>query len=519
MQKIVIIGAGPAGLSAAYKILKSSNDYQVLIFEEESQVGGISKTINYKGNRIDIGGHRFFTKDKEVEKIWTDILKIQSKKSYDDKKLHIDKKLPKKGLDPEKDDNVMLIRNRVSRIFYKNKFFDYPVSINLKTIRNLGFTDTILSGFSYLKYSVFKKSEDNLEDFYINRFGKKLYSMFFEGYTEKVWGRKPKEISKEWGEQRVKGISIKEVVKNYFCKIFRIKQKNKETSLIEQFYYPKFGPGEFYEELAKEVVSLGGKIIKNSKVVKVNKIRNKIDSITYIKGNIEYTEKLDILISSMPIKDLINSMNNVSKKVKNISNNLPYRDFITVGLLVDKLVLKNMTNIKTLNNIIPDCWLYIQDTNVKLGRIQIFNNWSPYLVKDVDNSVWLGLEYCCNESDHFWNMSDKEIKNFSISELKKINIIDDNTKIIDSCCYKIKKAYPAYFDSYSEIDLVKDYLNKIDNLYCIGRNGQHRYNNMDHSMKTGIIAAKYIAYNKGCKEDIWNVNTEKSYHEEGANNG
>lgn len=511
MKNVVIIGAGPAGLTAAYKILKSSKDYNVLIIEESNQVGGISKTINYNGNRIDIGGHRFFTKDKEIKKIWTDILKTQSKPSYDDKLLERKKKLPKIGPDPEKSDNVMLIRNRISRIFYKNKFFDYPISINFKTIKNLGFIDTTICGFSYIRYAIFKKKENNLEDFYINRFGKKLYSMFFEGYTEKVWGRTPSNISKEWGEQRVKGISIKAVLKDFFCKTFRIKQKNKETSLIEEYYYPKYGPGQFYEEMAKIIESLGGQIIMNSKVVKINKNNNKVESIVYKKEKDEYKQDLDILISSMPIKDLINCMNKVPNKVKTISNNLPYRDFITVGILVEKLSLKNKTKIKTINNNIPDCWLYIQDAGVKLGRIQVFNNWSPYMVKNVNNTVWLGLEYFCNENDDFWNLTDKEIIEIAKEELRKIKVID--SEVLDSCCYRIKKAYPAYFDSYDRIDEVKDYLNKIDNLYCIGRNGQHRYNNMDHSMLTGIKAAEHIVYNNLQKESIWNVNTENNYHE------
>ena len=213
----------------------------------------------------------------------------------------------------------------------------------------------------------------------------------------------------------------------------------------------------------------------------------------------------------MPIKDLVSSLNNVCKKVKNISDNLPYRDFITVGILVDSLAIKNKTNIKTINNNIPDCWLYIQDTSVKLGRIQIFNNWSPYMVKDINNKIFLGLEYFCNEGDDFWNLSDKKIKDLAESELRKMNLIDD--RIIDSCCYRVKKAYPAYFDSYKDFDIVKNYLSNISNLYCIGRNGQHRYNNMDHSMMTGIKAIECILNNKD-KSIIWDINTDKNYHEQ-----
>ncbi len=513
MKNVIIIGAGPAGLTAAYELLKKGKEkYKVTILEEEKQVGGISKTISYKGNRIDIGGHRFFTKEKKVEKIWTELLKIQSKPSYDDKKLSTKKKLPQKGPDPEKNDQVMLIRNRVSRIFYEDKFYDYPISINWRTIKNLGIFRTVNCGVSYLKSSLFKRKEKNLEDFYINRFGRKLYSMFFCGYTEKVWGRSPSNISKEWGYQRVKGISIREVLKDGILKLFNISNKTKQTSLIEKFYYPKYGPGQLYEEMAEKVKQMGGKILRGSKVVKINQKNCRIEEITYVKNKKEYTKKVDILISSMPIKDLVESLNGTEKQVLTIASKLPYRDFITVGVLVDHLSLKNNTKIKTLNHNIPDCWLYIQDDKVKLGRIQIFNNWSCYMVKDKEKKVWLGLEYFCQENDSFWNLSDQELQDYAEKELKRIKVID--TKVLDSCCIRVKKAYPAYFDSYQEFDKVKAYLNQFDNLYCIGRNGQHRYNNMDHSMMTAIKCVEHILKNKKKKDDIWNVNIEDSYHEE-----
>ena len=512
MKKIVIIGAGPAGLTAAYEVLKNDkNNYEVIILEEDKQVGGISKTINYKGNRMDLGGHRFFTKEKQVNDLWLELLPLQGKPSYDDKKLKIKKPISKKGPDPEKDNKVMLLRNRVSRIYYNNKFFDYPISLNFKTIKKMGFVTTMSCGFSYLKTRIFKRKEESLADFYINGFGKKLYSMFFQGYTKKVWGRDPSEISKDWGKQRVKGLSIKAVIKDYFFKVFKINNKNKETSLIEQYLYPKYGPGELYEEMAKEIKKMGGKIELNTKVISIHKTKNKIDRITYIKDNKKEYLRPDILVSSMPIKDLVMNMNSVNKKVLEVASNLPYRDFITIGVLVDKLNLKNETNIKTLNNNIPDCWLYIQDDGYKLGRIQVFNNWSPYMVKDINNTVWISLEYFCNEGDSFWNFSDKQITDFALRELKDMKVIDD--KVLDTHVERVKKAYPAYFDSYSDFPVIRRYLDKIDNLYCIGRNGQHRYNNMDHSMMTGIKLAELLVNNKGSKEDIWNVNTEETYHE------
>ncbi len=512
-KKAIIIGAGPAGLTAAYELLKRSKGYNVTILEESNSIGGISKTVNYKGNRMDIGGHRFFSKEKRVNDFWQSIMPIQGKPSFDDKMLKREKSLSDGGPDPEKEDNVFLVRNRVSRIYYLKKFFDYPVSMKLQTFKNLGLVRTIQSGFSYLKSIVIKKKEDNLENFYINRFGKKLYSTFFEGYTEKLWGRHPKNISADWGAQRVKGLSIFAVLKDSILKLFKKKNKDKETSLIEEYIYPKYGPGELWEKVAEEVEKMGGTILKNHQVVKINNDKNKIKSISCLVDGKEVIVKGDIFISSMPLKDLVCNMNNVPKKVYNIADNLPYRDFVTVGLLVKKLNLKNETKIKTLNNIVPDCWIYVQEPDVKLGRIQIFNNWSPYMVKKPKDTVWVGLEYFCNENDEFWNMSVEECKNFAIDELVKMGIIDRDD-VLDSHREKVKKAYPAYFDSYSEIDKVISYINKCDNLYCIGRNGQHRYNNMDHSMMTGMKAVDCILGDETTKDDIWNVNTEKEYHEE-----
>ena len=514
MKKIVIIGAGPAGLTAGYYLLKKNNKYDVVILEKDNQVGGISKTITYDGNRMDLGGHRFFTKDDRIRKIWIDVLPIQGKGSYDDIKLNTNKKFVKGGPNPEKQNNVFLIRNRVSRIYYCKKFFDYPINLSFNTIKNLGFIKTIQSGFSYLKSMIIKKEEVNLENFYINRFGSKLYKIFFEGYTEKLWGRSPKYIDSSWGAQRVKGISLLEVLKNSIFKIFNIKNKSNETSLIEEFYYPKYGPGQMYEEMERKFVSMGGKILKNYNVVKINNVSNKIKSVICVNDGNEIEINGDIFISSMPIKDLITGMSKVPSNINNIANGLPYRDFLTIGLIVDKLKIKNKTNIDTLNNIVPDCWIYVQSTDVKLGRIQIFNNWSPYLVKDVENTVSLGLEYFCFENDELWNSSDNELKELALNELIKIGVLDDNVKVINYHVERVEKAYPAYFDSYSEFDKVKKYLDKFDNLYCIGRNGQHRYNNMDHSMACGIECIDNILNNVKLKENVWNVNTEEVYHEE-----
>lgn len=517
LKNVIIIGAGPAGLTAGYELLKESKDYKVVILEETEAIGGISKTVYYNGNRMDIGGHRFFSKDKRVNDFWEEIMPLQGAPAFDDKVLKREKEYAENGPDPEEVDRVMLLRDRVSRIYYKNTFFDYPVTISWNTIKGMGFSTTIKAGFSYLKSVFHKLPETSLENFYINRFGKVLYSMFFEGYTEKLWGRHPSEISADWGSQRVKGLSISGVIKNAFIKVFSSSSKTTETSLIEQFHYPKFGPGQLWENVANRITEMGGQILYNCKVDKmlVDKQSGNVKSVVFEKNGRTMKIDADIFISSMPIKDLVGGIDdeNMPSEVKNAAKTLPYRDFVTVGLLVNKLSLKNKTDIKTLSNIIPDCWIYVQDAFVKLGRIQVFNNWSPYMVSAPENTVWLGLEYFCKEGDDFWNMEDGECINFAVEELIKMGIITRDD-VIDAHRERVKKAYPAYFDGYQYMDYIIDYLNGYENLYCIGRNGQHRYNNMDHSMVTAFNTVDNILNGVKDKSNIWNVNTEKEYHEE-----
>ena len=512
MKKVIVIGAGPAGLTAAYELLEKSEEYSVTILEESDRIGGISQTVKYNGNRMDIGGHRFFSKDDRVMNWWYNILPPQGAPAKDDLLLNSDKQYTEGGADPEKTDDVMLKRHRVSRIYYNGKFFDYPVSLKWETIKNMGFVTTMKAGFSYLRAVIHKLPENSLENFYINRFGRVLYSMFFEGYTEKLWGRHPKYISADWGSQRVKGLSIKAVIADMFGKIFK-KNRKVETSLIEEYIYPKLGPGQLYEKVRDKIVEMGGEVKMNCPVVRINEGEGKINSVDYIENGETKTLEGDIVISSMPVKDLLNAFNSPDAEMKKIANGLPYRDFITVGLLVDKLKIQNKTNIKTVNNIVPDCWIYVQDTSVKLGRIQIFNNWSPYMVDDFTKHVWIGLEYFCDEGDEYWNMSDEDFIEFAKNELEKIGVID-KADVVDSHRERVKKAYPAYFDTYSRMNELVEYLNGYENLYCVGRNGQHRYNNMDHSMVTAFETVDVIVNNKADKSPIWNVNTEEEYHEE-----
>lgn len=515
MRKVIIIGAGPAGLTAAYELLKRDKDTEVVVLEESNCFGGISRTVEYKGNRMDMGGHRFFSKIPEVNEWWDQMLPMQGAPSYDDRKLDREVPLEMDGPDPEKEDRVMLTRHRVSRILFDDKFYDYPVSLKPETLKNMGFFKTMQVGFSYLASLLHKRPDDNLENFYINRFGKKLYSMFFEYYTENLWGRHPREIDASWGAQRVKGLSIVAILQDIFGKIFNQKNRKVETSLIEQFKYPKLGPGELWEVTAAEVEKMGGTIIKEAKVTKLHKNeQNVLTGITYEKDGVEYQVDGDVVISSMPVKDLVGGMNEVPETPARIAKGLPYRDYMTLGVLVPKIKLKNKTKLKTVGNIVPDCWVYVQDRRVKMGRFQIYNNWSPYMVKDLEHTVWIGLEYFVNEGDEFWNMTEEAFSKFGVDEMVKLGLIDNADEVLDSHMERVKKAYPAYFDTYDEMDTLIEYLNTIPNLYCVGRNGQHRYNNIDHSMVTSFEAVKNILSGATDKSNIWNVNTEKEYHEE-----
>ena len=517
MQKVVIIGAGPAGLTAAYELCKKHEGYEVVVLEKSDSIGGISKTVRHGGNRMDIGGHRFFSKDQAVMDWWQEVMPLQGAPSLDDRLLQREVTLSAGGPDPEATDRVMLTRNRVSRIYYQHHFFDYPISLKWATLKTMGLGTTLQVGFSYL-HSVFHKlPETSLENFYINSFGRKLYSMFFEGYTEKLWGRHPREISAEWGAQRTKGLSILGILGDMLSKIFmsrEARQKKVQTSLIEEFRYPKYGPGQLWETVADDVRAAGGDVRMNCEVTGVETEGNRVVAVQVKQNGETLRLEGDVFLSSMPVKDLLASMNGVPAEVQAVGKGLPYRDFVTVGLLVNRLNLKNETHLKTLGGIVPDCWIYVQDTNVKLGRIQIFNNWSPYLVKDPEHTVWVGLEYFCTEGDEFWNLSAEDCAAFAMDELITMGVINARDEVLDFHRERVQKAYPAYFDTYADMAKATEYLSGFENLYCVGRNGQHRYNNMDHSMATSFVAVRCITQGIADQRELWNVNTEKEYHEE-----
>lgn len=506
----VIIGGGPAGLSAAYELLKQSDNIKPIILEKLDKVGGIARTEFHEGNGIDLGGHRLFTKNRQILDLWEHFLPIQGEAAIDYKLLKRKISTKAGGPDPDKTDKVMLVRNRISRIYYLRKFFDYPISMKPATFLNMGLKRTFIAGMSYLKSMVIKRPEVTLEDFMINRFGKVLYQMFFENYTYKVWGKHPSEISKEWGEQRIKGLSLAKALINAILSPLKlISGKNKETSLIEEYYYPKYGCGYLWQEIANEIRELGGEIRLNSNVVDFEYTDGKITGVKLQSGE---NISCDYVISSMPVRELVQCMKNVPEEIKYITDRLEYRDYILVNLCCSKVNLPNNTKIKTFNNLAPDSWIYLQENDITAGRLQIMNNWSPYVVEDFKNTVVLDLEYFCNEGDDMWNKPEEEMIEFGIKELEKLNMITDRRDILARKSIKVEKAYPAYWGTYEQFDRVITYLNTIENLFCIGRNGQHKYNNMDHSMLSGVEAVDTLI-NKKDKSALWEINTEKEYHE------
>ncbi len=498
-RKILIAGAGPAGLTAGFE-LASRHGFDVHIFEASDIIGGISATVRHGGNRMDLGGHRFFSKSARVNDWWLARMPLTD--------------------DPDADDRCMMTRPRVSRIYYMRRFFDYPVRMSAQTLLNMGPIRTLRAGAGFIGARIHRRPEDNLENFYINRFGKPLYEMFFEDYTEKVWGVHPSKLGADWGSQRVKGLSLAGLVKDMLSKTFSSKRdaSKVETSLIEQFIYPKYGPGQMWETVADDFRKLGGKLDMQSQVTAVNvdPASRRINSVEVLGADgSSRTIGCDSFISSMPLRELVGALRGIDipDDIARIAAGLPYRDFITVGLLVPELALRNKTAIKTHNDRIPDTWIYVQERSVRLGRIQIFNNWSRYMVADPDHTMWIGLEYFCNEGDAMWRMTDGDFIGMAVRELRQIGVITDATPVLDSIRLRVRKAYPAYFGTYRELDKLRRFLDSIPNLYCVGRNGQHRYNNMDHSMLTAMEAADAIASGNPSRDAIWSVNTEEDYHE------
>ena len=507
-------------MTAAFELLERSDDFVPVIVEATGDIGGISKTVNYKGNRIDIGGHRFFSKSDRIMEWWQARMPIIGAPAKDDLLLgrSVDVSNEPGAPDPEKEDNTMLVRNRLSRILFTGKFFDYPITLSKRTLLNLGVVKVARIGFSYIRARITPiRDERSLEDFLINRFGRELYETFFKDYTEKVWGVPCDNIKAEWGAQRIKGLSITKAMMHALKQLFKsksdLRQKEVETSLIEHFFYPKYGPGQMWELVAEQVQAKGCKLMMKHKAVGIVSDRGRISgvSIEDAGGNVSEIA-CDYLISTMPVRELISGMQDVPENVQSVAAGLLYRDFLTVGLLVRKLKIQNETSFKTVADIVPDNWIYIQEPQVRVGRLQVFNNWSPYMVKDLENTVWIGMEYFCNEGDDLWSKSEEAMQRFGIDELAQIGVIDTED-VLDSVVIKMPKAYPAYFGTYDDFDKVRAFTDGFENLFLVGRNGMHRYNNMDHSMLSAMSAVSNILSGETSKENIWNVNAEKEYHE------
>ncbi|HEU5341892.1 MAG TPA: NAD(P)/FAD-dependent oxidoreductase [Edaphobacter sp.] len=555
----LIIGAGPAGLTAALEFLRRS-DIVPVVLEASDEIGGISRTIKYKGYRMDIGGHRFFSKSDRVMQWWIDLMPpetvgdaatgVNHQISYQGKtrevtvpahlhqepvlrgtgpiQHHIDVEAEEQpetaeevaakvvAHEPPDPDLVMLIRPRKSRIYYLRKFFDYPITLTATTLKNLGAVRTVKVGVSYMKSRVSQIApEKSLEDFLINRFGRQLYLTFFKSYTEKVWGTPCNEISAEWGAQRIKGLSLTSAVKHFVKKAVSRKkkgdlaQKGTDTSLIERFMYPKLGPGQLWEHVADLVKEKGGEIHMNWRVDKIHCEGERVVSVDAVNRSGERrTFAGDYFFSTMPMRELVTAIDApVPANVREVSDGLQYRDFITVGLLADRLKVREPDG-----GLLKDTWIYVQEPDVLLGRLQIFNNWSPYLVAD-STKVWIGLEYFCYDTDDLWKMPDEDLKKFAIGEVAKIGILNAED-VSDGHVVRVPKTYPAYFGTYNRFDELREFVDGFENLFLVGRNGMHKYNNQDHSMLTAMTAVDGIIAGNVDKAGLWEINTEQEYHEE-----
>ena len=466
-KKVVIIGAGPAGLTAAYELSKAG--VRSTLLEKDNVVGGISRTVHHKGYGFDIGGHRFFTKVKPVEDMWNEVM----------------------GDD-------FLLRKRLSRIYYQKKFFYYPLKPG-NALRNLGLLNAAMILLSYLKAQAFPiKPERNLEEWVTNRFGKRLYSIFFKTYTEKVWGMPCTEISAEWSAQRIKGLSLVSALKAALVKKAQ-KKGDVIKTLIDTFHYPRKGPGMMWERVADIVTNRGSRVMMNSETVNILWS----DRVTGIRvrenGKTRVIEGTDF-VSSMPIRELIARFEPAApEEVQAAANKLTYRDFLTVALIVNR-------------DAFPDNWIYIHDPGVKLGRIQNFKSWSPELIPD-PKTTCLGLEYFCFEGDGLWNMPDQDLVELGKKELEILGLVKAS-EVIEGSVVRMPKAYPVYDGDgeYREgLKVVRRFVDGLGNLQLVGRNGMHKYNNQDHSMLTAMLAAKNIL---GAKFDLWGVNVDEEYHEE-----
>lgn len=524
----IIIGAGPAGLTAALEFERRSA-IKPIVIEASQTIGGLSRTVACSGNRMDLGGHRFFSKSDRVTQWWLDMMPVEAGASlagnagYGELRYqgqHREVPLPLGAPDPRTEDRVMLVRQRRSRIYFLRRFFDYPIRLSAGTLRGLGFLRAARCGFSYLRAAATpRRQERSLEDFLVNRFGRQLYLTFFKPYTEKVWGMPCSEISAAWGAQRIKGLSLGGVVRNFFQKSFQrnrsdgLAQKRIDTSLIEKFLYPKLGAGQMWEYAAHRVLEGGGEIHLG---IVVDRILLEGNRVVAVEGRNETGERRrfagDFFISTMPVRELIRALScAVPSEVAEVAEGLMYRDFMIVGLLARQLAVREDDG-----SPLEDNWIYIHEPDVGVGRIQILNNWSPWLVSSPEK-LWIGMEFFLNESDPMWKLSDAEVGRRAVAEAVKIGMLNAED-VEEAHVVRVPKAYPAYFGSYDRFDVIRQYTDRIQNLFLVGRNGMHRYNNQDHSMLTAMTAVEHIVNGDFSKDSIWAVNTEMEHHEDNRRN-
>ncbi|HXH09776.1 MAG TPA: NAD(P)/FAD-dependent oxidoreductase [Alphaproteobacteria bacterium] len=463
-RRVIVIGAGPAGLTAAYELARYGQRPTVL--EKQPIVGGLARTEQYNGFHFDMGGHRFFTKSEAVKKLWHEVL----------------------GDD-------FLRRPRLSRIYYHQKFFAYPLK-PFNALQGLGFLESIVIVLSYLRWQLLPhRPVDTFEQWVTNRFGKRLFLTFFKTYTEKVWGIPCSELKAEWAAQRIKDLSLKTAVLSMF-----LKPNKTIKTLIEEFDYPRLGPGMLWNAVKDRVEKQGGQIWMNTDVVSIHRRGNRISGLVVSReGHREVMQGTDF-ISSMPVTEFIQKLDPPPPAVVlEAAANLHYRDFLTVCLVVDK------------PDLFPDNWIYIHAPEVKVARIQNFKNWSPDMVPDSMKSS-LGLEYFCTEGDPLWSMPDVDLIELGKREVERIGLAS-SADIQDGCVFRVPKSYPVYDSDYrGYLATIRDFVDGLENFQTIGRNGLHRYNNQDHAMLTGLLAVRNLV--RGEKNDLWSVNTDQEYHEE-----
>ena len=520
----IIIGAGPAGLTAAYELLDKT-DILPVVYEMTGEIGGISRTVDYRGNRMDLGGHRFFSKSDRVMEWWTNILPLQGAPARDEATGGAGLAYPawawRRGIgaaepervpspDPETSDEVMLVRRRLSKILFEGKLYRYPVSLSPATLSNLGLRRALKVGASYARARLFPvREEESLEDFLVNRFGRELYRTFFKDYTEKVWGVPCAEIDPSWGFQRIKGLSVSRALAHAARKAFTrdrsVSQKETETSLIERFLYPKYGPGQLWEAVARMVREAGGEVHLRHRAVALRHREGRVTGAAFRDGAGRLVEREgDFFFSSMPVPELIGALGEgVPREVSEVARGLPFRAFIAVGLLLEELRLGEGE---------ADNWVYVQEPGLEVSRLQIFNHWSPYLVAEA-GKAWVGLEFICGEGDELWHMDEGGLLRLAAREMAAMGAAREED-ILDGVVVKMPRVYPAYFGTYDRFPVVREYVDGFENLFLVGRNGMHRYNNQDHSMLTAMAAVENVIAGRADKENIWSVNAEEDYHEE-----